>query len=96
MKDADRMEALIAAVNHLAGAVGAMQEALTQLVVEMREPPSSELPELMRALIAQSQNMNVAMVAHTKAVEGMAGTVAQMGARISELRDVVVRATAGG
>lgn len=96
MTEPERLEALIAAVNHLAVAVGSMQEAVTQMVLEMREPASSELPDLIRALIAQSQNMNVAMVAHTKSVDGLGGTVTQMGARISELRDAVVRATSEG
>jgi hypothetical protein len=93
MTDAQRTEAVISAVNNLVGSVESMQETLTQLVVEMREPPSSELPELMRALIAQSQNMNVALVASSKMLEGLAGTVAQMGARISELRDQIMKVT---
>lgn len=94
MKDSERLEALIAAVNHLAVSIGAMQETLLQLIVEIREPSSSDLPELMRAMIAMMQNMNVAMVAQTKAIDGMGGTVTQMGARISELRDQIARATA--
>lgn len=96
MTEPERLEALIAAVNHQTSAIEGMQQVLQQVLIQMREPASSELPDLIRALVAQSQNMNVAMIAHTKSVDGLGGTVTQMGARISELRDAVVRATSGG
>lgn len=95
MTEAGRIEALIAAVNHLAGGIKAMEETLVQLVQEMREPSSSELPELLKALIAQTQGMTIALTAQTKQIEAQSATVAQMGARISTLRDTIVKATGG-
>lgn len=95
MTEPQRLEALIAAVNNLAVAQRATQETLARLVLEMREPPSSELPDLMRALISQTANMNIAVIAQTKQIEAQSATVAQMGARISTLRDSIVKATGG-
>lgn len=95
MTEPQRLEALIAAVNHLTTGIRAMEETLTQLVSEMREPPSSELPELMRTLIAQQAASTVQQLATTKAVEVLTGTVTRIGARVSELRDEVVKVTSG-
>lgn len=95
MKEPERMEALIASVHKYGASIATMEETLDQLVKELREPSSSELPELLKALIAQTQGMTIALTAQTKQIEAQSATVAQMGARISTLRDTIVKATGG-
>lgn len=86
----DQYAALIVSVHHLTVAIRMMEETLKQLVVELHEPPSSELPELLRALIAQSLNTNLQLLASTKSLETMAGAMGQIGARVAELRDQII------
>jgi hypothetical protein len=90
-----RQEALIASVNGLCGVMDATNATLGDVVMLLKEPPSSDLPDMIRALVQLVQNLNLNLTTNTLQIETLGGTVGHMGARISALRDTITKATSG-
>lgn len=84
-----RQEAIIAAINGLADITKTNQDMLAELMKWLQEPPSSELPDLIRALTAAIKDMQ-------DQVRGHGSLIVKLGGRLGDLPAAVAQAVRSG
>lgn len=80
-----------ASINKLIGVVETGNLTLAELVLWMKEPPSSDLPDLIRELVKAVERQTSIVERASVQQEELAVTVTAMGARISALRDQIAK-----
>lgn len=80
-----RQEAMIAAIHGLADVIEINRDMIAELMKWLQEPPSSELPDLLQALIKRTSDMQDQVKAH-------GDLVVKLGRRFDDLPAAVARA----
>lgn len=93
MTDSERLLALTVTTNHLVGIGERTVELLVDLLAKLDEPPSSDLPDMLRALVEAFDRQTVAIGQQGNLIETLTDTATALGARISVLRDQIAKMT---
>ena len=79
-----RQEALIASVGGLAEVIETNQEMLGKLMEWLQQPPSSEMPELLKALTAAVTALQTLTVKHGEEIQHLGGLVGRLPAELAQ------------